>query len=107
MAHPAAGALPQPGPVFQALPEPAPLPPLPRPAPQLQAAMPDEASSMAAMTPMAAPAGEASAQYQVSTLTYLFVSGIFPDLLLPLAGCSSCLHVHHFILLPSPQRLLP
>ena len=64
--HLAAGALPQPGPVFQALPEPAPLPPLPRPAPQLQAAMPDEASSMAAMTPMGAPAGEASAQYQVN-----------------------------------------
>lgn len=55
-----AGGLP--GPQFQALPEPAPLPPLPRPAQQLQTAMPEEASSMA---PMAAPAGEASAQYQV------------------------------------------
>ena len=64
MACSAAGALPQPGPVFQALPEPAPLPPLPRPAPQLQT-MPAEA--MAAMAPMSAMAGEAQpgAQYQV------------------------------------------
>ena len=56
--------MPQPGPVFQALPEPAPLPPLPRPAPQLQT-MPAEA--MAAMAPMSAMAGEAQpgAQYQV------------------------------------------
>ena len=65
MQNATAGALPQPGPVFEALPEPAPLPQLPRPAPQLQAAMPDEASSMAAMAPMAAPAGEGSAQLQV------------------------------------------
>ena len=54
-----AGGLP--GPQFQALPEPAPLPPLPRPAQQLQTEMPEAAS----MAPMAAPAGESSAQYQV------------------------------------------
>ena len=54
-----AGGLP--GPQFQALPEPAPLPPLPRPAQQLQMEMPEAAS----MAPMVAPSGEASAQYQV------------------------------------------
>ena len=61
-----AGGLP--GPTFQALPEPAPLPPLPRPAPQLQT-MPAEA--MAAMAPMSAMAGEAQpgAQLQVCSLT--------------------------------------
>ena len=43
------------GPVFQALPEPAPLPPLPRPAPMLQMEQPAEADTFAAMTPMNAP----------------------------------------------------
>jgi len=50
-----AGGLP--GPQFQALPEPAPLPPLPRPAPLLQMEQPAEA--FAAMAPMAAPGSEA------------------------------------------------
>ena len=72
VARPAAGALPLPGPQFQALPEPAPLPPLPRPAPQLQT-MPAEA--MAAMAPMSAMAGEAQpgAQYQVYQACWLVI----------------------------------
>ena len=80
--HSAAGGLP--GPQFQALPEPAPLPPLPRPAPQLQT-MPAEA--MAAMAPMSAMAGEAQpgAQYQVCTLTVTF-----PVSLSLRGGLSSC-----------------
>ena len=91
MACSAAGALPQPempqpGPVFQALPEPAPLPPLPRPAPQLQT-MPAEA--MAAMAPMSAMAGEAQpgAQYQVPA---------FPAKDIPAPGLNPAISGLHF-----------
>ena len=45
-----AGALPQPGPIFQALPEPLPLPPLPQPERPAEAMTPS-------MAPESAPAG--------------------------------------------------
>ena len=72
---PAAGALPQPGPAFQALPEPAPLPPLPRPGPQLQT-MPAEA--MAAMAPMSAMAGEAQPGAQLQVCQWSLTSQLLP-----------------------------
>ena len=66
--HALAGGLP--GPQFQALPEPAPLPPLPRPGPELQM-MPADA-----MAPMSAMAGESQpgAQLQVCMLTFYTLS---------------------------------
>lgn len=55
------GGLPQPGPIFQALPEPAPLPPLPMPE------MPAEAMTPG-MAPETAPAGlpQPGTSYQVA-----------------------------------------
>ena len=58
------------GPQFQALPQPAPLPRLPRPAHQLEAADDMAGPSMA---PMTAPGGEPQpgAQYQVTPVSVL------------------------------------
>ena len=67
-----AGGLPQPGPIFQALPEPAPLPPLPQPE------MPANAEAMSpGMAPETAPASlpQPGTSFQVpsSTLTVLSI----------------------------------
>ncbi len=61
------GGLPQPGPIFQALPEPLPLPPLPQPERPAEAMSPG-------MAPETAPAGlpQPGTSFQVNA--YLFLS---------------------------------
>ena len=73
------------GPVFQALPEPAPLPPLPRPAPMLQMEQPAESDAFAAMSPMNAPMeapfpqAQPGAVYQVCDFFIIMIDRKFLD----------------------------
>ena len=68
--------------MFQALPEPAPLPPLPRPGQSLQMEQPAESDAFAAMSPMSSPMeapfpqAQPGSVYQVHACLIWYLSAI-------------------------------